>query len=193
MLLDDCAKCVQVVGGSGGGAGGVGTTTGQQVVDACCTSPVDWGTRLDGTPFDSFEECCAEGCFDLPSLGGGGGSATGSNGSGSVQGDDCPDCWSAGAGGVPVGSSSMGGGGGRTTGAKREDDLTESGSSVATPADSTSLAGIPNGLSELMSGLDEKSIQEIVSRRLLRSRLLVLTLTQSSPSSTVAAADPSCK
>jgi hypothetical protein len=87
-----------------------------------------------GASLSLFGDCCAEGCFELPDLVLGG----------KPQEDSCPDCWSVGAGGM------------------REDEWTESGSSVATPADRDMLSTSPRGLSDLMKGLDDKAIQEIV-------------------------------
>lgn len=116
--------------------------------DPCCWPPVS-----PNASFDSFAACCTENCFDLPELAMG--TASGNMGGPGMLKDDCPDCW----GGPPSVSGS------------REDELTESGSSVATPADQSMLTTSPKGLAALMKGLDEKAIQEIVSFLVFRSCL----------------------
>lgn len=139
MLLDDCEECItgQEVSSATATAGHLAGNA--ESSDACCAPswpPAGTGAG-GGVPFDSFTECCTEGCFDLPDLAVGPGAPK----------DDCPDCWQ--------GPSSISG--------SREDDLTESGSSVATPAEREMLSTSPKGLGALLKGLDEAAIQEIVS------------------------------
>lgn len=135
MLLDDCKECSI---DNQDGLSAASSVPVQMGGDPCCWPP--------GPPnFDSFAACCTDACFDLPDLAAMGSGSASVAGSATPQ-EDCPDCW-----GGPLSTSAS------------VDGLTESGSSVATPREQDLLADSPKGLAQLMKGLDEKAIQEIVS------------------------------
>ena len=115
---------------------------------ACCSAP------LPPPPgsFEAFAACCEDqGCFILPDLamsGGGGGGGKGK--SRQVDESSCPDCWTAEEG--PRMTESAGHG----SGAEH----------VPMEVMRMGVEGLPmspKGLNDLMKGLDEQAIQEIVS------------------------------
>jgi hypothetical protein len=141
---NNCAECEATLGCDGCGA------------EDCCGAEgrreLVWGGNVGRVPFDSFTECCIEDCFGP--LGGPSG--------GDGMDIDCPDCWDP--SGSDFGSSTVGGKGKGRVGA---DDTTESGSSVATPADREGYVHASKSpelaLGEMLKGMDDNALQQIVS------------------------------
>lgn len=98
---------------------------------------------------DSFTECCTEDCFEVER-------ANGNNGLGVISasewGKECRDCWESLPVGFPNEESMAAGGIG-------SNEATESGSSVATPRNGE---GTDVEFGEMLKGLDEKALQNIV-------------------------------